>query len=157
MTEQEVCDKQRENGNQQFYLLLRGTFWRAYDGGAFALARVTDYQIRYLRTVNRYVLGFNKPALASVLEKMHKQGLEVVSQDEWQIVFSGGDPTVDERLVKQQEADEPQVDMKGDYRVLCVLRRELMDINLADEGLTLSTLKGTIRNLQMRCLSHLIV
>lgn len=37
------------------------------------------------------------------------------------------------------------------------LRRELLAINLADDQLDFRMLKETIRNLQIRCLSHIIL
>ena len=154
MTEQEICEKQRENGNAELYLLLRGTFWRAYDGGAFALARIMGYQVRRLKTVDRYVLGFPQAGLARVLDTMLANGISVLRNEEGLVVFSGGDTTADMDLVNS-ERTERVVDTTADYRELCQLRRELLDINLADDTLTLASLAATVRQLQIHSLSHL--
>lgn len=155
MTEQELCDRQRENGNSELYLLKRGTFWRAYDGGAFALARITRYQIKRLKTLERYVLGFPLVALDRVLVVMEENGLTVKDhqEDDILITFSGGDPAPDERLVTAE--GEASADDNADYLELKSVRKELLDINLADETLTLSELSAQVRNLQIRCLAHM--
>ena len=156
MTEQELCEKQRENDNSEMYLQLRGTFWRAYDGGAFALARITGYQVRRLKSMERYVLGFPERALDRVLVAMEKNGLTVTGNEEGLVAFCGGDTTIDPALVTSEET-ERVVDTTADYRHLCNLRKELLNINLADESLTLNSLIGTVRNLQILCLSYLAV
>ena len=155
MTEQELCDRQRENGNSEMYLLLRGTFWRAYDGGAFAIARVTGYQVKRLKTIDRYRLGFNLVALDKVLEKMRAAGMthSAYKEGDTLITFSGGDPTNDERMVSAE--DGAPADDNADYQELKSLRKDLLDINLADETLTLSELSAKVRNLQIRCLAHI--
>ena len=151
-----MCDRQRENGNSEMYLQLRGTFWRAFDGGAFALARVTGYQIKRLKTIDRYLLGFNMAALEKVLEKMRAAGMTHSDYEVGQtlITFSGGDPTPYGTLVSKENRERP-VDHGADYQELCSLRKELLDINLADDSITYAELWGFLRNLQIRCLSHL--
>lgn len=155
MTEQELCDRQRENGNQEMYLQLRGTFWRAYDGGAFAIARVTGYQIKRLKTIDRYQLGFPLVAIDRVLTMMKEKGLTVKDHQEGDtlITFSGGDPTPDNHLVTTE--GEPTADDNADYQELKSVRKELLGINLADESLTFTSLLATVRNLQIRCLAHM--
>lgn len=155
MTEQELCDRQRENGNSELYLLKRGTFWRAYDGGAFALARVTGYQVKRLKTMERYVLGFNLFAREKVLEKMRAAGMiqSAYKEGDSLITFSGGDPTPDSRLVTTEGV--APADNNADYQELKNLRKELLNINLADESLTLTALSALVRNLQMRCLASM--
>lgn len=156
MTEQELCEKQRENDNSEMYLQLRGNFWRAYNGAAFALARITGYQVKKLKTIDRYVLGFPERVLDKVLVAMEKNGLTVTGNEEGLVVFSGGDATIDPALVTSEDT-ERVVDITTDYRHLCNLRKELLNINLADESLTLNSLIVTLRNLQILCLSHLTV
>ena len=126
-----MCDRQRENGNSEMYLQLRGTFWRAFDGGAFALARVTGYQIKRLKTIDRYLLGFNMAALEKVLEKMRAAGMTHSDYEVGQtlITFSGGDPTPYGTLVSKENRERP-VDHGADYQELCSLRKELLDIRL---------------------------
>lgn len=153
-TIEEVCALQRENNCSEMYLRLKGTFWKAYDGAAFAIARITGYQIKKLKTVDRYELGFPERALDRVLVAMEQGGLALTSSEEGLIAFTGGDPTIDPALVYSEET-ERVVDTTADYRALCRLRKELLDINLADETLTLAMLAGMVRNLQIQSLAHL--
>ena len=94
-TIEEVCALQRENNCSEMYLRLKGTFWKAYDGAAFAIARITGYQIKKLKTVDRYELGFPERALDRVLVAMEQGGLALTSNEEGLIAFTGGDPTID--------------------------------------------------------------
>ena len=155
-TIEEVCALQRDNNCSVMYLRLKGTFWMAYDGAAFAMARVTGYQVKKLKTIDRYELGFPERALDKVLVAMEKGGLTVTGNEEGLVAFSGGDTTIDPALVTSEDT-ERVVDITTDYRHLCNLRKELLNINLADETLTLNSLIGTVRNLQILCLSHLTV
>ena len=158
MTDHDICEKQRANGNSELYLLLRGSFWRAYDGAAFAVARVMkDYQIKRLKTIDRYQLGFPTTALQRVLSRMKEMGMEVLpyTQDATLITFRGGDPTVDASMVMKPEATDRIVDTTADYRELCSLRKELLAFDLTDPTHTRITLLAYIRDLQLRCLSHL--
>ena len=153
-TIEEVCALQRENNCSEMYLRLKGTFWKAYDGAAFAIARIMGYQIKKLKTVDRYELGFPERALDRVLVAMEQGGLALTSNEEGLIAFTGGDPTIDPALVYSEET-ERVVDTTADYRELCRLRKDLLDINLADETLTLAMLAGMVRNLQIQSLAHL--
>lgn len=65
--------------------------------------------------------------------------------------------TEQEICEKQRECGNTErvVDTTADYRELCQLRRELLDINLADDTLTLASLAATVRQLQIHSLSHL--
>ena len=155
-TIEEVCALQRENNCSEMYLRLKGTFWKAYDGAAFAIARITGYQIKKLKTVDRYELGFPERALDRVLVAMEQSGLVVTGNEEGLIAFTGGDPTIDPALVYSEET-ERVVDTTADYRALSRLRKELLDINLADETLTMATLSGMVRNLQIQSLAHLLL
>ena len=155
MTAEEICKRQRENGNKEMYLRLKGSFWQTYDGGAFAIARVTGYQVIRLKTIDRYQLGFPLVAIDRVLTTMKEKGLTVKDHQEGDtlITFSGGDPTPDNHLVTTE--GELTADDNADYQELKSVRKELLGINLADESLTFSTLLATIRNLQIRCLAHM--
>ena len=155
MTAEEICKRQRENGNKEMYLRLKGSFWQTYDGGAFAIARVTGYQVIRLKTIDRYRLGFNILTREKVLEKMRAAGMTYSEYKEGDtlITFSGGDPTPDNHLVTTE--GEPTADDNADYQELKSVRKELLGINLADESLTFSTLLATLRNLQIRCLAHM--
>ena len=154
MTEKEICEKQRLLCNAEMYLQLRGAFWQAYDGGAFALARVTGYTVRPLKTVERYVLGFGKRRLEHVLELMKENGINVLRQEDGLMAFTGGDPSFDSCLVSSED-NERVINKTADYKALCQLRQELLAVNLADPLLTYASLAGIVRNLQIHSLSHL--
>lgn len=152
MTEQEICDLQRENNNSEMYLLLRGTFWRAYDGGAFALARVTGYQVRRLKN-GRYVLGFPQNALERVLATMETNGIRMVkTDDEAMLRFSGGNPEPDDKLVDSPVAADAGISTK-EINELIRLRQELMSFCLATA--TAQDAQRLVRDLQIRCLSQM--
>lgn len=155
MTEQEICDEQRANGNSRMYLQLKGTFWVCYDGGAFTIARIMGYQVKRLKTMERYTLGFPKTALDKVLTHTAAEGICWKKESETCYTFSGGDPTIDRLMVAEREDRDTVIDTTMDYRVLCNLRKELLDINLADS--TFAELKAQVRALQLRCLAHLPV
>ena len=73
MTEKEVLDLQNERGNQEYFLILIGSFLHAYGHGAFALSRCTGYRVmRKHRKQLGDVLttGFPIAKLDSVSEKI---------------------------------------------------------------------------------------
>ena len=73
MTEKEVLDLQAERGNQEFFLILVGSFLHAYGHGAFALSRATGYRVmRKQRRQLGEVLttGFPVAQLDAVREKV---------------------------------------------------------------------------------------
>lgn len=45
MTEREILDLQEQTGNQEYYLMLVGSFLHAYGHGVYALSRVTGYRV----------------------------------------------------------------------------------------------------------------
>ena len=157
MTIEEVCARQRDTGNNEMYLRLKGVFWMAYDGAAFAVARITGYEVKRLKTVDRYELGFNEVAVEKVLSLMQENGFKVDDYKDGDelIRFSGGNAEVDESLVVSKTGDAGT--SRQEIHNLLDLRRELLAINLADDQLDFRLLKETIRNLQIRCLSHIIL
>ena len=106
MTIEEVCARQHETGNDELYLRLKGVFWMAYDGAAFAVARITGYEVKKLKTVNRYELGFSRAALDKVLRQMRDGGIAVDDYKEGDVLirFSGGNTEVDDKLLGKHEA-----------------------------------------------------
>ena len=153
MTEQEICNEQKANGNSKMYLQLRGTFWNCYDGGAFVIARIMNYQVKRLKTVDRYKLGFSKAALEKVLCSTGAEGVCWNKESDLCYTFSGGDPTIDPLMASDAGDQEVVVNTTADYRMLCNLRKELLDINLAEASFT--ELKAKVRSLQVACLAHL--
>ena len=157
MTIDEVCARQMETANGEMFLRLKGAFWMAYDGAAFAVARITGYEVKRQKTTGRYELGFSRPALSKVLGLMRDNGIAVDDYNEGDelIRFSGGDSEIDESMVVDKECGVKASNQ--DIQNLLDLRRDLMAINLADESLTFSLLAGMVRNLQIRCLSQMIM
>ena len=102
MTEKEVLDLQEQGGNQEFFLILIGSFLNAYGHGAFALARATGYRVmRKQRRQLGEVLttGFPVSNLDSVRERLFASGGELDSVDEKTWVFRGIDGTPDLTMV----------------------------------------------------------
>lgn len=101
MTEKELLELQTATGRQ--YLMLVGQFYHAYNGAAFALARVTGYQVRKVqrRSGTFYVLGFNAQQLPKVKEQCAAWGISVKQEDFNGLLYSfaGGDTTVNEAMV----------------------------------------------------------
>lgn len=105
MTEKEVLEKQEENGQQEYYLILIGSFLHAYGQGAFALARATGYKvIRKQRKMGQLLTaGFPIAKIDDVRRKVAEAGgiLEQLSDGKtW--LMSGIDGTADEAMVTEQ-------------------------------------------------------
>ena len=104
MTEKEVLDLQNERGNQEFFLILIGSFLHAYGNGAFALSRATGYRVmRKQRKQLGEVLtaGFPIAKLDSVSEKILAAGGEIENVDDKTWIFRGIDGTPDENLISE--------------------------------------------------------
>jgi len=111
MTEQEVLTRQESTGNTEFFLILIGRFLHAYGNGAFALARVTGYQVRrQQRKVGEVlVLGFPIDRLDSVRDKIRDAGGDVESIDAKTWKFRGVDGTPDEQMISEpRQTEKPQ-------------------------------------------------
>lgn len=164
MTTDEICNRQRETGNGEMYLKLCGVFWHAYDGAAFAMARITGYEIKKLKTKNRYELGFGEKSLNKVLALMWENGFKVENYKEGDqlLSFSGGNPEIDDRLVTVKADSVEKAGKAGgvnlskeDVMQLLDLRRQLLGINLADRSLDYQQLSQKIRELQIHCLTKI--
>lgn len=105
MTDEEIRRIQQENGNSEMFLHQRGMFWNAYDGAAFALARVTECQLKKRKATNRYELGFSKSELPKVLMQMEEHGMKVTrdSRNLKLIRFSGGNTEPDDELLNSRK------------------------------------------------------
>lgn len=104
MTEKEVLDLQQQSGNQEFYLILIGSFLHAYGNGAFALSRVTGYRVmRKQRKQLGEILttGFPISQLDNVRNKIYDAGGEIEKVDEKTWIFRGIDGTPDENLISE--------------------------------------------------------
>lgn len=101
MTEHEVLTLQQQTG--RFYVVMMGPFYHAYDGAAFALARVMGYQIhrKHRKSGPLCQLGFGVAQMGKVRECCARQGIVLQPEDQRGMLFSfvGGDPTPDESLV----------------------------------------------------------
>ena len=123
MTEREVLDRQELTGNQDFFLVLVGSFYHAYGHAAFALSRVTGYHVR---RKNRswgelYVAGFHAGSMANVEKKIVAAGGNVVKVDSTTWSFRGVDGT-------PFQVPEEKAEIKKDYSWLA---KELGGFNLS--------------------------
>ena len=166
MTIDEICNRQRETGNGEMYLNLSGVFWHAYDGAAFALARITGYEIKKLKTKNRYDLGFGEKSLNKVLALMWENGFQIENYQEGDdlVRFSGGNPEIDDDMVAVKADSVGKAAKAGgvnlskeDIMELLDLRRQLLGINLADRSLDYQQLSRKIRELQVHCLTKISI
>ncbi len=103
MTEQEILTRQETSGNREFFLILIGRFYHAYGCGAFALARLTGYQVRRIQRKQGDVLmlGFPIDRFDSVLNKVRDAGGEMESVDSKTWMFRGLDGTPDQSMVSE--------------------------------------------------------
>ena len=102
MTEKEVLDLQQERGNQEYFLILMGSFLHAYGNGAFALSRATGYRVmpkqrRQLGEV--LVTGFKIDQLDSVRDRIFDAGGEMEKVDDKTWIFRGIDGTPDLSMI----------------------------------------------------------
>ena len=103
MTEKEILDKQEQNGNREFYIMLIGRFYHAYGNGAFALARVTGYHVRrkQRKMGEVLVLGFPIDRFDSVRDRVRDAGGEMEPVDSKTWLFRGLDGTPDLSMVSE--------------------------------------------------------
>ena len=104
MTEKEVLDLQQQSGNQEFYLILIGSFMHAYGNGAFALSRATGYRVmRKQRKQLGEILttGFPISQLDNVRNKIYDAGGEMEKVNEKTWIFRGINGTPDENLISE--------------------------------------------------------
>ena len=101
MTEKQLIELQESTGRG--YMMLVGQFYHAYQGAAFALARVTGYKVRRMerRSGPLYMLGFNMVQLDKVIEQCAAWGITVKRENPDGLLYSfeGGDTSVNEQLV----------------------------------------------------------
>lgn len=103
MTEKEIIERQEAEGNREFYLIRQGIFYNAYEGGAYALHRLTGYQLRrkYGKTDGPVTTGFNTKVIENVLKKIEEQGGTWNKTDENTYSFSGIDATPEPSAIKE--------------------------------------------------------
>ena len=82
MTEREIITEQQNSGVR--YLMQVGMFIHAYEGAAFAVARVTGYKIRLVHRKGGDIrmLGFGAAQLEGVSRQMADQGMPLQQVDE---------------------------------------------------------------------------
>ena len=106
MTEKEVLEKQEENDNQEYYLILIGSFLHAYGQGAFALARATGYKVKRKHRKLGEVLtaGFPATRIDQVMEKIVAAGGEAAPLEDGKTwLFKGIDGTPDESMIAEPD------------------------------------------------------
>lgn len=158
MTEQEIITEQRNSGNQKVFLQRVGTFYHAYDAGAFALARLTGYKVkrRKRRSGELLVAGFPATSLPKVRERAAAAGVHIshiVQGDDSVFLLSGADATPDNSLITPENNLLSSYDKNSLLSELLEIRRELLGINLGE--LTPQEVVLGVRNLQIKCLAHI--
>ena len=131
MTEREIITEQQNSGVR--YLMQVGMFIHAYEGAAFAVARVTGYKIRLVHRKGGDIrmLGFGAAQLEGVSRQMADQGMPLQQVDERLWTFEGGDDSEDGLMVSKPSAPaEPQGGDNMAHPAEGVLR-ELLEYNLA--------------------------
>ena len=115
MTEKEILEKQTQNGNREFYMILVGRFLHAYECGAFALSRVMGYRVirKHRKTGDVLVTGFPIDQFDLVRGRIREAGGDIqdLCTNTW--VFRGLDGTPDDRMVcdpqpKSNVSDAPR-------------------------------------------------
>ena len=124
MTEQEIIKEQQATGIN--YLMRVGLFYHAYDGAAFALARLTGYQVRrvHRRQGDIFLTGFSATSFDKVRTVLADAGITLQGDgDLWW--FEGGDTSEDLSMVsepKPAKVEKPEADG---------LLKEVMAFNLS--------------------------
>ena len=103
MTEREILDKQEQTGNQEYYLMLVGSFLHAYGNGAFALARATGYRVlcKQRKWGEVLTVGFPASRLDLVRQRVRDAGGGVEQVDQKTFLFRGIDGTPDPAMVSE--------------------------------------------------------
>lgn len=117
MTEREVITTQELNGNQEFLLILIGSFLHAYGHGAFALSRATGYRVLRKQRKGGEVLtaGFPIGKLDDVRRRILEKGGELESIDEKTWTFRGIDGTPDLSMVRESVGQVHDAGRKPDH------------------------------------------
>lgn len=99
MTEQKIIALQASGPTR--YLMQVGMFVHAYEGAAFAMARLTGYKVRrvHRKAGDIYMLGFNAEQVESVSNRLRGAGIALTKETEGLWTFEGGDTSVDLSLV----------------------------------------------------------
>ena len=132
MTEKEIVELQRSGDTR--YLMQVGMFIHAYEGAAFAMARLTGYKVRLVhrKTGDIRMLGFNASQMESVWELMRKAGIILNEKGEKLWAFEGGDTTEDSGLITQPKPrKEKVVEAQTTAAVENTLADEVLAYNLA--------------------------
>lgn len=131
MTEQEIIARQGDGS--ECYLLQVGMFVHAYEGAAFAMARLTGYKVRrvHRKAGDIHMLGFSASQLDSVSKRLQQAGVTVRQQGEGLWTFAGGDTTVDESLIAAGKPASARADKAGITPSAQTLLDEVLGYNLA--------------------------
>lgn len=133
MTERDIIAQQEAADVR--YLMQVGMFVHAYEGAAFAVARVTGYQIRtvHRRAGDIRMLGFGVAQLPAVVERLQAAGITVRQETDGLWIFTGGDTTEDASLIapakpaKQRRAEAAEESSVSSDSLLA----EVLGYNLA--------------------------
>ena len=106
-----------------------GIFINAYEGAAFALARVTGYKVRRLhrKTGDICTLGFNVSELENVTTLLKGSGITLKKEAEGLWSFEGGDTSIDYSMIVEPKHAKSVKSPAGEKSLL----DEVLGYNLA--------------------------
>lgn len=127
MTEQEIIALQASGPT--CYLLQVGMFVHAYEGAAFAIARLTGYKVRrvHRKAGDIRTLGFTASQLGGVTNKLQGAGITLRQEAEGLWTFEGGDTSEDESLVVEAKPAKAALSATAEKTLL----DEVLGYNLA--------------------------
>ena len=85
---------------------------------------------------------------------MRINGMTVRRDSKELICFIGGNADPDEYLLDHEGTEKVELSMM-EIKTMKEIRKELMEINLADEAMDYAQLSRLVRKLQVKCLSEL--
>ena len=157
MTEREVIEKQEQNGNKEFYLMLIGSFAHAYGCGAFALARATGYKVLRKRRKTGEVLtcGFPVAKVDDVRRRvMEAGGMMEDLPDGKTWLLTGLDGTPDEAMVSQPAAPVNNGCPSRPYEVVAdssLLNMVAEGESQGDGGVSVAWLVDAVQGFNLSC------
>ena len=127
MTEQEIIALQASGPT--CYLLQVGMFVHAYEGAAFAMARLTGYKVRrvHRKAGDIRLLGFTATQLDGVTAKLKEGGITLHKEAEGLWYFEGGDTSEDLSLIVETKPAKVAVSATAEKTLL----DEVLGYNLA--------------------------
>ncbi len=155
MTEKDILNRQEQNGNKEFYLLLIGKFLHAYGNGAFALARAAGYRVMRKQRKNGEILtcGFPVERLETVRQRVESAGGQLDSLEENIWAFRGIEGTPDLGMVNDSQTKPAPPEEKQAPAATSWLEEAIRNFNLSmstplDAMLFIGSLQQQLKELE---------